>query len=121
MPQLDGQRAVVAYSLTGGWRLADDEAVNRHRVRRQPDWGHVQAEPAGHLHARAVEQPRDSRHDHPGMRIRIRLQRFLVRRGPPHAARMSCGAASGSTPSTSYHVISLIIGHRCGLAHRSTA
>ena len=29
-----------------------------------------------------------------------------------HAARMSSGGASGSTPSTSYHVIPLIIGHR---------
>ena len=29
-----------------------------------------------------------------------------------HAARMSSGAASGSTPSTSYHVIPLISGHR---------
>jgi len=74
VPYVDGQRAVAAYPLTGDWRLADDEAVNRHRVRRQPDRGHVQAESAGHLHARAVEQPRDIRHDHPGMRIRIRLQ-----------------------------------------------
>ena len=74
VPYLDGQRAVAAYPLTRDWRLADDEAVNRHRVRRQPDRGYVQAESAGHLHAHAVEQPRDIRHDHPGMPIRIRLQ-----------------------------------------------
>ena len=42
-------------------------------------------EPASHLHARAVEQARDIRHDHPGRRIRIRLQRFLIRCGPPLA------------------------------------
>ena len=93
VPYLDGQRAVAVRPLTRGWRLADDEAVNRHRVRRQPDRRRVQAEPADHLHARAVEQPRDIRHYHPGMPIRIRLQRFL-------------------TPSTSYHVIALITGHR---------
>ena len=37
-----------------------------------------------------------------------------------HAAWMSSGAASGSTPSTSYHVIAFI-GHRSGLAHKSMA
>jgi len=37
-------RAVAAYPLTGDWRLADEEAVNRHRMRRQPDRGHVHAD-----------------------------------------------------------------------------
>ena len=85
VPQPDGQPAVVAHPLARGWRLADDQALNRHRARRQPARVYVQADPAGHVHARAVEQSPDIRHHHPGRRIRIRLQRFLIRRGPPLA------------------------------------
>lgn len=55
-PQLDRQRAVAVHALAGGWRLADDEALNRHRVRRQPDRDQVQADLADDIEARLVEQ-----------------------------------------------------------------
>jgi DNA-binding MarR family transcriptional regulator len=83
VPQPHGQPAVTAHPLARGRRLADDQTLDRHRTRRQLDRIHMQAEPADHLHACAVEQTADVRHHHPGRRIRIRLQRFLIRPGPP--------------------------------------
>ena len=83
VPEPHGQPAVAVHPLARGRRLADDQALDRHRMRRQLDRIHMQAQPAEHLHACAVEQSADIRHHHPGRRIRIRLQRFLIRPGPP--------------------------------------
>ena len=83
VPEPHGQPAVAVHPLARGRRLADDQALDGHRMRRQLDRIHMQAQPAEHLHACAVEQSADIRHHHPGRRIRIRLQRFLIRPGPP--------------------------------------
>jgi len=56
VPHLDSQRAIAVYPLTWGWCLADGQSLNRHRVQRQPDRGHMQADPARDVHARPVEQ-----------------------------------------------------------------
>jgi DNA-binding MarR family transcriptional regulator len=83
VPEPHGQPAVAAHPLACGRRLADDQALDRHRTRRQLDRLHMQADPAEHLHAGAVEQPADIGHHYVGRPIRIRLQRFLIRPGPP--------------------------------------
>ena len=83
VPEPHSQPAVTVHPLTRRRRLADDQALDRHRMRRQLDRLHMQADPAEHLHAGPVEQSADIRHDHPGRPIPIRLPRFLICPGPP--------------------------------------
>src|SRR5258708_17742220 len=98
MPHVNRQVAGATGFRRRPGRLVNDEAINRHRARGQPDYVEAQIKLAGYLRTHAVEQATDVWHYDPPLLVGTRASQSVTCMRTPSAS-----AAAALTAKSAAH------------------